>query len=135
MRLWRAWSWRFSPSTCRRRNRNSPCRGQSLDIPVGDTPREKLAGGRPGQFCRGRVAEKGEGSRNRIMPRAGRPGLLGELFAACVDRDRQMQVARRRQGEEPLQVNLARGRIEQVRPPDYVGDTLVRIVHDDRELV
>ena len=61
--------------------------------------------------------------------------LLGELFAGGVDRDRHVQIGRRRIAEPALQEDLARRRGEQIGAAHDVRDLLQRVVDDDRELV
>jgi len=46
-----------------------------------------------------------------------------------------MQIARRRQSEQPLQQDLARRGIEQIRAAHHVGDALIGIIDHHRKLV
>ncbi len=66
---------------------------------------------------------------------AGCARLLGKLLACRVDRDRQVHVRGRRMAEQPLQHDLARGRIDEIRAAHHFRDALLGIVRDDRELV
>ena len=85
------------------------------------------------------MAQKGKRPRDlgagpRRIDRLG-AGLLGKLLARGIGSNGQVQVARLRQAEQPLQMDLARGRIDQVRAAHHVGDALRRVVHHHRELV
>ncbi len=61
--------------------------------------------------------------------------LLTELLALIVDRRWQMQITGRRQAKQLLQINLARGRREQIGTTHHLGNTLLRIIHHHGKLV
>jgi hypothetical protein len=46
-----------------------------------------------------------------------------------------VEVARLRITEQALQMDLARGRVDQVRAAHHVGDALLRVVHHNRQLI
>ncbi|OGA16640.1 MAG: hypothetical protein A3I63_11475 [Betaproteobacteria bacterium RIFCSPLOWO2_02_FULL_66_14] len=62
-------------------------------------------------------------------------GLLGELFACGGYRHRDVEVARLRESQEPLQEDLPRGRVEQIRSAHDIRHALIGVVHHHRELV
>src|SRR3954468_6668593 len=73
-----------------------------------------------------------------VAPRSfegSRAGLLRELFTVRVYRHRDVEVARSRIAEEPLQMKLAAGRVEQIGATHHVGDALLGVVHHDGELI
>ena len=61
--------------------------------------------------------------------------LLRKLLARGVRGDRQVQIARRGVAEQPLQMNLPRGRIQQVCAAHHVGHALGGVVHHHGELI
>jgi hypothetical protein len=61
-------------------------------------------------------------------------GLLAELVAVGVERDGDLEVAGRVESEEMLEVDLARGGVEEVGAAYDVGD-LLGVVIDDGELL
>ena len=91
------------------------------------------AAGRPStRAARRRAATASTSLRSASAPRA---GLLGQLLAVVGEDQRRVQVARRRQAQRALQVDLARGVVGQVLAAHDVGDALRRVVDDHRELV
>src|SRR5258706_8761214 len=58
-----------------------------------------------------------------------RRGLLAELLAGRVYRDRKVGVAGRRVAQQALQEDLPWRGSEQIGAPDHVGNTLLEIVH------
>ncbi len=78
-----------------------------------------------------RLQERGQG----IDRQRRGSGLLGELLAARQDRDRMVQVRRRRKTEPALQPDLARCRGKQIGAAHDVGNALRCVVHDDCELI
>jgi len=115
----------------------------------GDAKRAAAPGGRPrGDRARPELRERrgldrrlleeaprGEERGQRLVGERAGERLLGELLARRVDRDRHVQVRRRRAAERALQVDLARRRREQVGAAHDVGDLLRGVVDDDGELV
>ena len=61
--------------------------------------------------------------------------LLAEFVAVGIESHRQVRIARRRQAEHSLQVDLARRRVEQIAAAHHLGDALLGVVDDDRQLV
>ena len=115
------------------------CSRHVFDLPVSACPRQQLGRLGPRQFGRRRMAERGERLRQHGAPPAlrqgGRQGLLGQLLPGGVGDERHMGVDRRRQAEQGLQINLARGVPQQVGAAHDVGDALERVVHHHRQLV
>ena len=78
-------------------------------------------------------------------PQQQRPGLIGgerrrtvalaQLVAIRLDDQRHVQVARLRQPEQFLQIQLARRRVEQVGATHHVGHALPGIVQHHGELI
>ena len=61
--------------------------------------------------------------------------LFTEFLSVGIGDDRNMAVARLRQPQLLLQIDLASGGIQQVGAAHHVGDPLVSIVHHDGQLV
>jgi hypothetical protein len=64
-----------------------------------------------------------------------RQGLLGKFLAGSIHRDGQMQIGRGRCPQAVLQVDLARGRQQQIGAAHHMGDGGVRIVDHYGQLV
>ena len=61
--------------------------------------------------------------------------LLRQLLARRAEHQRHVHVARRRQPQGTLQENLARRVIEQISAANHVGDPLLGVVDDHRQLI
>ena len=96
----------------------------------GAAPASCAGGGWPRKASARAIARRG--LRRIDRPRA---GLFGKFLACRAGGNGQVQVAGLRQAEQPLQMNLARGGIDQIRTTHHVGDALRRVVHHHCELV
>ena len=61
--------------------------------------------------------------------------LLRQLFAVGAEHQRQVQIARRRQAEQALQMHLPRRVVGEILAANDIGDALCRVVDHDRELI
>ena len=75
------------------------------------------------------------GTRCEIGHRDRRATPLGESVTVGVDHQRHMHIGRLRVPEEALQMDLSRGRRQQIVPAHHLGDTLGSVIDDDGEVV
>ncbi|MNL04214.1 hypothetical protein D3C87_1247790 [compost metagenome] len=64
-----------------------------------------------------------------------RTALLAQLLAGFVDHHWHVQVRRRGQAQQVLQVDLARRGVEQIGPAHDMGDALRGVIHHHGELI
>ncbi len=96
-------------------------------------PATSAGGSANGDWPRKRQAV--EEGRQRLVRQRGSARLLRQFLAGMIDRDRDVQIGRRRQAEEILQQNLARRGRQQVRAAHDVRYLLFAVVDDDRQLI
>lgn len=70
-----------------------------------------------------------------LVLESGGKGLFGKFFALGIGGDGDVEVRRVRVAEAGLQIELAGGRVQEVRAADNVGDALGVIIDDDGKLV
>ena len=64
-----------------------------------------------------------------------RARLFRQLLARRIDGRRQVRIGGRKETKQPLQIQLARRRQQQIGAAHHFGNTLHRVVDDDRKLV
>jgi hypothetical protein len=88
-----------------------------------------------GQRFLAEKAPRGGERGKRVARQRRRARLLRQLLAVGIERDRYVQIRRRRIAERPLQRDLPRCRSEEIGAAHDMRDALVEIIDDDRDLV
>ena len=96
---------------------------------------KRCAGEGVGRILAEKAQRGQQRSLRRVLVDGAREGLLGELFAGGVGGERQVGVGRHRLAEQAEEVDLARGRVEQVGTAHHMGDARIGVVDHHGELI